>query len=287
MRRFMLGVGLSLAILSAGCDMTPASLADEWPQMPAVQAFAPKVEVCHEAVVASVDSRSYRPIDCMRKHLVQTLHVGQLTGELAVLATPPKLSDPAAEPVYAECDRGMKARLGRDWRDFRLNVVIHLPTQAAWSGGARWVRCDVVIPRDLARMDDRDLIEREGPLTGPALDALGLGCFVYKSAPGASLTGVECTKPHNAEYVGTDFMPAGTKYPDVDSDWDKLHEKCFVLAAAFVGVARSALTAGVSSWIENESRWQGGDRSVRCYLWLDEKTMSASAKGSRGLGIPS
>ncbi|GIH08370.1 hypothetical protein Rhe02_64370 [Rhizocola hellebori] len=283
----MLGVGLSLAILSGGCDLTRASLTDEWPQMPAVQAFAPQAEVCHAAVAASVDSRSYRPVDCAQKHLVQTVHVGQLTGDVATLAAPPKLSDAAAEPAYAECDRGVKARLGRDWRDFRLNVVVHLPTAAAWTGGARWVRCDAVIPRDLARLDDHDLIEREGPLTGPALEALALGCFAYRSAPGASLTGVECAQPHNAEYVGADFMPAGTKYPDVDSDWDKLHEKCFVLAAAFVGVTRSALTTGVSSWIENESRWQGGDRSIRCYLWLDEKTMSASAKGSRGLGIPS
>jgi hypothetical protein len=82
-------------------------------------------------------------------------------------------------------------------------------------------------------------------------------------------------------------MPVGTKFPEAESDWDKLHEKCFVLVAAFIGVARSALTAGVSSWIENEDRWHGGDRSIRCYLWLDEKMMSASAKGSRGLGIPS
>jgi hypothetical protein len=181
----------------------------------------------------------------------------------------------------------VKARLGRDWRDFRFNVVVHLPTAAAWKAGARWVRCDAVIPRDLAHMDDGDLVPLEGPLEGPLLQTLVLGCFAYKSAPDASLTGVECSQPHNAEYVGTDFMPVGTKYPMVDGDWDKLHEKCFVLAAAFVGVTRSALTTGVSSWIENESRWLGGDRSIRCYLWLDEKTMSASAKGSRGLGIPS
>jgi hypothetical protein len=273
--------------MSGGCDLTRISLTDEWPPMPAVQAFAPRVEACHATVVASVDSRSYKPVDCEQKHLVQTLHVGQLTGEVALRTTPPKLSEAAAEPVYSECDRGVKARLSRDWRDFRLNLVIHLPTPAAWTAGARWVQCDVVIPRDLARMQDDDLVEREGPLNPPALQTLALGCFTYRSAPGASLTGVECAQPHNAEYVGAEFMPAGTKYPEVDSDWDKLHEKCFVLAAAFVGVARSALTTGVSSWIENENRWQGGDRSIRCYLWLDEKTMSASAKGSRGLGIPS
>lgn len=287
MRLFVMGAGLSMAMVSAGCGMNQISLTDEWPQMPAVQAFEPKAETCHAGVAASIDSRSYRPVDCALKHKVQTLHVGQLSGEIAVRATPPVLTDPSAEPVYAECDKGVKARLGRDWRDFRLAIVVHVPTAAAWAGGARWVTCNAVIPRDLARMDDNDLIEQEGPLTGSALDRLLLGCFSYTSAPGSSLTGVECGTPHNAEYVGTDSMPAGTKYPQADSDWDKLHEKCFVLTAAFVGVARSALTIGVSSWIESESRWHGGDRSIRCYLWLDEKTMSASAKGSRGLGIPS
>lgn len=287
MRWFVLGVGLSLAIGAGGCGLSQTSLTDEWPQMPAVQPFEPKAEVCHAVVTASSDARAYKPIDCSQKHLVQTLHVGRLSGEVAALAAPPKLSDPAAEPAYAECDRGVKARLGRDWRDFRFNVVVRLPSAAAWTGGARWVRCDVVVPRDLARMEDDDLIEQEGPLAGPALDAHALGCFAYKSAPGPSLTATDCTKPHNAEYVGTEFMPVGTKYPDADGDWDMLHEKCFVLAAAFVGVARSAFTVGISSWIENESRWQGGDRSIRCYLWLDSKTMSSSAKGSRGLGIPS
>jgi hypothetical protein len=38
--------------------------------------------------------------------------------------------------------------------------------------------------------------------------------------------------------------------------------------------------------VESEGRWTGGDRSVRCYLWLDKKTMTTSAKGTKGQGIP-
>ncbi len=287
MRRSVLGVGVAIAVLSGGCGLNQTSITDEWPQMPALQAFAPKAEACHAMVAASVDSKTYRPIDCTGKHLVQTLHVGTLTGEAAALAAPPELSSAAAGPAYAECDRGVKARLGgKDWRDYRLDLVVYLPTAKAWEGGARWVRCDAAVPRDLARSSHDDLVELQGPLSPAVLETLVLGCFAYKSAPNASLTGVACTQPHNAEYVGSDTMPAGTKYPESEADWDKLHEKCFARAAAFVGVARSALTTGVSSWVEEEERWNGGDRSIRCYLWLDDETMSASAKNSRGLGLP-
>lgn len=287
MRRSLLGVGVAIAALAAGCSPSQPKLTDEWPKMPALQVFAPATGTCHATVAASVEIKTYRPISCAGEHMAHTLHVGTLTGDVAALAAAPQLSSPAAEPAYAECDRGARTRLGgRDWRDFRFELVVLLPSAKAWQGGARWVRCDVVMPRDLARASHNDLLTLNGPLTGAALDSLLLGCFVYRSAPDPSLAGVPCDRPHNAEYVGSETMPAGTKYPESEADWDMLHEKCFARAAAFVGVVRSALTTGVSSWVEEEERWRGGDRSIRCYLWLDDETMSASARGSRGLGLP-
>ena len=287
MRRSLLALGAAIAALVAGCGPTPTSLTDEWPHLPAPQAFVPAAQTCHATVSASVEIKTYRPITCSGRHLAQTLHVGTLTGAVASLTAPPKLSSAEAEPVYAECDRGVKQRLGgRDWRDFQLDLVLLLPTAKAWAGGARWVRCDAVVPRDLAQASYDNLVPMEGPLTDSALQSLALGCFAYRSAPNASLVGVRCGEPHNAEYVGSDMMPASTKYPESESDWDKLHERCFAKAAAFIGVVRSAITTGVSSWVEEEERWNGGDRSIRCYLWLDDESMSMSAKGSRGLGLP-
>ncbi|HCT77745.1 MAG TPA: hypothetical protein DGT23_14370 [Micromonosporaceae bacterium] len=290
MRRFLPGFGLISVLLLAGCvpgaDGIDGDLNDEWPAMRAAETFVPQAETCHSTVGSTVQSKSYSPVACAQKHFVETLHVGQLTGPIADLAAPPEFSDAAMEPAYAECDKGVNARLGRNWRDYQFDLIMRLPTLVAWQGGARWVRCDVVVPRDLARTDDDDLVEQIAPLRGAALEDVLLGCFDYKSAPGASLTEVGCTKPHNAEYVGSTSMPSGTKYPDADAEWDKLHDKCFALAAAFVGVTESALTTGVSSWVESQDRWNGGDRSIRCYLWLDKKTMSSSAKDSKGQGIP-
>jgi hypothetical protein len=252
--------------------------------MPAPQAFVPEADTCHAAVVSTVSAKSYNPIDCGQKHLVETIHVGQLSGAIAELPDPPGLDDEAAEPAYVECDKGAKAKLGRNWRDFQLDLQVRLPSEGAWQAGARWVRCDVVVLSDLARNTNDDLVEQTGRLDS---SKLLLGCFDYKSGSDPRLTGVACTTAHNAEYVGAEILPPGTKYPETDEEWNKIHDRCFALAAAFVDIAVDDLPTGVSSWVESEARWSGGDRSVRCYLWLDQKTMTASAKGTKGQGIPS
>jgi hypothetical protein len=43
----------------------------------------------------------------------------------------------------------------------------------------------------------------------------------------------------------------------------------------------------VVSWPYSRATWAAGDRGVRCYLWLETKKMSGSAKGTAGKGIPS
>lgn len=251
--------------------------------MPAPHAFVPVADTCHATVVSSVSAKTYNPIDCGQKHLVQTVHVGQLTGAIADLPDPPELTDTDAEPAYAECDKGAKDKLGRNWRDFQVDMLVRLPSEGAWQAGARWVRCDLVVPSDLARATNDELVEQTGRLDATQLL---LGCFDYTSGADPKLSAVACTTAHNAEYVGADALPTGTKYPETDEEWNAIHEKCFTLTAAFVGVSVDDLTTGVSSWVESEGRWTGGDRSVRCYLWLDKKTMTTSAKGTKGQGIP-
>lgn len=274
---------LALAFLTTGCISSTPKITENWPAMPPPHPFTPAADTCHIGVIREVTAKSYSPVDCAQRHLVQTVHVGLLSGTIAELPDPPELDDVAAEPAYAECDKGAAAKLGRNWRDFQFDLLVRLPGAAAWHAGARWVRCDLVVPSDLAQATNDDLVEQTGPLDSAKLL---LGCFDYKSAPDPRLAGVDCTKAHNAEYVGSDNLPLGTKYPETDDEWNTIHNKCFALAAAFVGVSVRDLTAGVSSWVESEARWTGGDRSVRCYLWLDKRTMTTSAKGTKGAGIP-
>ncbi len=280
MRRWVVLVAV---FLTAGCVSGSHGITGNWSAMPAPHAFVPAADTCHTNVTGAVSARTYDPIDCAQKHFAQTIHVGQLTGPITELPDPPALDDAAAEPAYAECDKGAQAKLGRNWRDLQLDMVVKLPSEGAWQAGARWVRCDLVVPADLALSTDDNLVEQTGRLD---FDKLMLGCFDYKSAPDPHLTGVACTTAHNAEYVGSDNLPPGTKYPESDDDWNTIHDKCFALTAVFIGVAVKDVTTGVSSWIESESRWTGGDRSVRCYLWLDQKTMTTSAKGTKGQGVP-
>jgi hypothetical protein len=274
---------LALALLTAGCVSGTPKINDNWPAMQPPHAFTPEADTCHASVVSTVSAKTYNPVDCGLKHLVQTIHVGQLSGAIADLPEPPELSDTAAEPAYAECDKGAAAKLGRNWRDFQFDLLVRLPAATAWQAGARWVRCDLVVPADLTKASNADLVEQTGPLDSAKLL---LGCFDYKSGADARFTGVDCTTAHNAEYVGSDSLPPGTKYPETDEEWNQIHERCFALTATFVGVSIKDLTTGVSSWVESQARWTGGDRSVRCYLWLDKQTMITSAKGTKGAGIP-
>lgn len=280
MRRWVV---LAVVFLAAGCVPGSPGITSDWSAMPAPHAFVPVADTCHTSISGTVSAKSYHPIDCAQKHFAQTIHVGQLSGPITELSDPPALDEGAAEPAYAECDKGTQAKLGRNWRDLQLDLIIRLPSEGAWQAGARWVRCDLVVPADLATATNDNLVEQTGPLD---FTKLALGCFNYKSAPDPHLTGVACTTAHNAEYVGSDTLPSGTKYPETDDEWNAIHNRCFTLTAAFIGVAVNNVTTGVSSWIESESRWTGGDRSVRCYLWLDQKTMATSAKGTKGQGVP-
>src|SRR5215813_13994551 len=142
---------LALALLTAGCVSSTPKIADEWPAMQPPHAFTPEADTCHAGVVSTVSAKTYHPIDCGQKHLVQTIHVGRLSGAIAELPDPPELSDIAAEPAYAECDKGAAAKLGRNWRDFQLDLLVRLPGATAWQAGARWVRCDLVVPNDLTK----------------------------------------------------------------------------------------------------------------------------------------
>jgi hypothetical protein len=286
MRRLLLVSALSTGVALAGCaPVSGDQLTGNWPAMPAAAQFVPKAGDCHPSAATSGALRDYEPVDCTTSHRIETIHVATLTGAFAELSGPPELDEATAAPAFAECHKGMTEKFGRDWRDYRLNLLIEFPSGPAWDNGARWVRCDVEAPADLATNEPGEMLA--GPLKDKLLADLLLGCFKYTSGDDPSLVVVPCTDAHNAEYVGSTTLPETFVYPDADADWDKVHDECYALSAKFVGVTVSALTAGVSSWLEGRSRWTGGDRSLRCYLWLDEKTMSTTAKGSAGRGIPS
>ncbi|MDI1465106.1 septum formation family protein [Catellatospora sp. KI3] len=295
MRRWIAAGTAMCALLApalAGCSAsvagTDGKLTDDWSALPEAQVFTPGAEVCHPKTYEQTGrATAYQPVDCTQPHFGETVYVGTLTGAATELAAPPEPNTAAVAAAYAECDERATAYVGRQWRDGRLTLDLTLPSAAAWQGGARWYRCEL---NELTTVTgDADWVERKSSLRGDLAGDVLLGCFVETGTSGVDkMEAADCAKSHNAEYVGSFAATRSRAYPAADKDWDYFHDNCRKVIATYVGITQSATTRyGVISWPYSRATWAGGDRGVRCYLWLEQKKMTGSAKDTKGKGIPS
>jgi hypothetical protein len=167
------------------------------------------------------------------------------------------------------------------------------PTAAAWSGGARWFRCEVL---ELSSVEDNGgVVRRRGSLqsllAGASGSGLLLGCYaVQLDESGAidSMPAVGCTAKHDAEFVG--IWDAGKQsYPTTDADWVTFHDGCRKLVATYVGVPDDAdlqYRTGVVALPGGSDVWAAGDHDVRCYLWLDGAALTGSLKAQGPGSLP-
>jgi hypothetical protein len=280
----------SLLVLLSGC--TPAvsgvdkDLADDWSALPEAKIFAPSAAACHPQRWSDTGpATDYRPIDCAEAHYGETVYVGQFTGAAGSASSPPDVNTGVVTAAYAECDKQATGYVGREWRDGRLSLDLTVPSTTAWTGGARWFRCDL---NELTTVTETPAwAQRKGSLKGALPPDLLLGCFNDVSTGGTvdKMPELFCTTSHNAEYVGIFTAPISKAYPKADAEWEYFYDQCRNVIAQYVGVTRStAGKYGVIAW--PDKRWAGGDRGVRCYIWLDKKSVSKSVKDSGGAGVP-
>ncbi len=287
MRRLLPVLAISAALMLNACSLLPGNgIGSNWPAMPEATQFTPEQGVCHERASSNSAAGSYVPVPCSKAHMAETIFVGQLPAETAALKTSPQPESPDASPAWAACSKEVSNFFGRNWLDYRLRLYVYWPSTTGWKGGARWLRCDVVVPRDMANWDS-DEVSQDGPFKKGAMDSLALGCFdLQETTSRDSLIASPCAVSHNTEYAGSVNLPKDTKYPTTDAEWDVIYDHCFGAIAEFVGVRIANLTTGAYA-VPEETTWQGGgENAVRCYLWLDDRKMTGSAKGTRGVGIP-
>lgn len=278
-------VGALAACSSAQVPGTDGDLVDDWGGVPAARGYTPEAGVCHQNFPSSVGAIwNFHPVDCAAgNHYGETVYVGQLGGVVAALPSPPKPGDATLIATWRDCDRQATAFVGRTWSDGRLDLQLVLPTETAWTSGARWYRCDLTEITDVYKYVAKS---RYGSLKGKLDPAMLLGCFAVTSK-GMSIndnTAVSCTSKHNAEYVGSIWsnLPA---YPTKDSDFQKLFNACFTKIDRFMGSNNVDLGTYVAR-AGTDQEWRAGYRVIRCYLWLNKKSMSKSANGSHGRGVP-
>jgi len=274
-RRWLTACALALVATMgmAGCAQLPegvdGKLADAWTVPAEPKGYTPQEGACYVSFALGTASvRDTPPVDCSQEHESETLFAGDVP---ASQDTPMKL--------YAFCEQKVNAALGRDWRDFRLEIDVVRPTAAAMKAGAAWVRCDA---RELKDIANERTVRRTGRIKD-GLAKLALGCFqtINKDYELAELA---CAQRHNTEYIAS--FTGGSEYPTTESQWAPLHRRCQSLTAKYLGISEAQMTARYSNLAGPMSNaWDKGERGVRCFLYLGKTKMTGSAKG-KGASVP-
>jgi hypothetical protein len=282
-------VALLTASACANPPGTDGNLANEWPEMAAPQGWTPKADTCHKEFAVTSYRRAYTPVSCTTEHRYETVHLGEFTGDAAKLPSPPTApGSPELLAAYKDCDAKANAFVGGEWRSGRLWLGVSVPSSGSWEAGARWYRCEVSVKDDPYLPGPANVSKSLKGEFGGASE-LKYGCYDIPSDEKKEWVSVACTASHNAEFVGTFPMP---------DDWAKLndeavattiHTKCRSLIAGYVGVPDNSdmkYRTGTYYRYPNEVDWVGGDRVIRCHLWLDGKKLTRSLKGTGSKGLP-
>jgi len=299
-RAWRLSVAAALSLLAVvlvgGCG-NPAGvdgdLTDGWAAIGVPTGFTPVAETCHLGNFATSGPRAtYEEVDCKLRHRTETVYVGTYPSPAAEASDPPAEDSAGARAAYKTCDARTTAYVGGPWRTARLWIGVTQPTRAAWAGGARWFRCEVLVSSSVE--DDGGLVQRVGTLRDtlkePASPLL-LTCYrvlLDKEGKIGTMPATPCSAKHNAEFVGV-WDARDEEYPESTKQWNRFHDGCRGLIASYVGVPDDAdlqFRAGVISLPGGEDVWALGDRGVRCYLWLDAATLTASLKGKGSKAMP-
>jgi hypothetical protein len=268
-------------------------LTNNWTMIGEPTGFTPVADTCHLANFAVVGTReTYEEVGCHLKHRTETVYVGTYEDPAAEATAPPAEGSAGARAAYKTCDTETTKFVGAPWRTGRLWIGVTHPSPAAWTGGARWFRCELLEISSIE--DDGGLVMRAGSLKdalASRTSPLRLTCYAIKlGANGAidTMPSASCSGTHNAEFVGV-WTAGNLPYPQEDSQWPAFHDGCRTLIAKYVGVPDDAdlqYRTGVVSLPGGEDVWALGDRGVRCYLWLDGAELTTSLKGKGDKGMP-
>ena len=289
---------LSLLVASvAGCGNAggvDGNLVNNWAAIGTPTGFTPAAGTCHLANFTVAGTRdTYEEVDCALKHRTETVYVGTYEDPAAQADAPPEEGSAGARAAYRICDAETTTFVGAPWRTGRLWIGVTHPSPAAWTGGARWFRCELLEISSIE--DDGGLVQRTGSLKDAlkgSASPLRLTCYAIKLGTGGAIDTMppaSCAGKHNAEFAGVWTAGKDLAYPQDDGEWATFHDGCRKLISSYVGVPDDAdlqYRTGVVSLPGGEDVWAHGDRGVRCYLWLDGTDLTSSLKGEGAAGLP-
>jgi len=301
MRRWWALVAMAAVALALGGCARPAGvdgdLTNGWPAFARAQTPIPDAGVCYP--------REYDPtwygdfdsaVDCKSEtHQTETVFVGALTGADADRTAPPLAGSAARKAAYTRCQQAANDYLGDDWQSAKVDLGLVLPDDKAWTGGARWYRCDAIHFQD----SDYNTVATSGSVKDGLRGSrpLAVTCLTVTDDGKNAVTktdDADCDKPHNGEFAGI-YRAADGAWPADENARRKLaNNGCEAIVAHFLGYSGDQAISNYLGWMAqgfNEDQWNLGDRSERCFaLAFNGKSVNGariigSVKGLRG-GAP-
>jgi Septum formation len=277
----------------AGCNVgKPAGvdgdLTNNWPAFADAKTPTPVVGACYDTEYTDSWSGDFdsQTVDCSKQHWTETSYVGQFDGDLAKRTVPPLADSADLADAFATCTDKTTDYLGGPWQGGFTWLGMTLPGSAAWKGGARWYRCEVVgISHDLKA----DYVELTGSAKGAVAPGgtLARGCSTVTDDGSGSITAddaVDCSKPHNSEYSGT-YTLTGSSWPGTDKIDTQASAACKKIMGTYLGTDQSQYFSWIW-WEISESEWNLGIRSAACQILatagkgtINKVRYTGSAKG--------
>jgi hypothetical protein len=256
------------ALAGCGADLprgVDGDLTNNWPPMAPATQFRPSAGACHAELTRTATADDYEPVPCAGAHLAETAAVAEVTEQ---------------SQAYATCAEKASTFLGGDWRTGWVVLQPVLPSRAAWSGGARWVRCDVVETSPV----DGALVRRRGSMKGAVQPGgrLRMACAnpTIEDDSVTEMHPVACGRTHTAEFAGL-FATDRAKSSQLSGD--ELAKGCDAAIAKFAGLPDDDTLPSRIGWLgfpPDDAAWAMGDRAIRCFLWLNGETMTGSYRNA-------
>jgi putative regulator of septum formation len=191
--------------------------------------------------------------------------------------------------IAVAAGQGASDYLGGDWHGATVGLGLVLPSAGAWTGGARWFRCDLLHYSDPDATSVIDHGTLRGDLAGPHTAAYGSLAVTTDGGRKHILTSkpIGCDQPHGAEFAGTYTAP-DVPWPSDDTRRETmLSQGCEGVVAHFLGYS------AISQWHNDKVGWWElpwdetqralGDRTTQCFAfaYTSSGTVVGSVKGIR------
>jgi hypothetical protein len=244
--------------------------------MAAPAGWAPKAGVCLGEIASTMRRTTYLPLDCAQSHRYELFHVGQMQDA----AQPPQKGSPGYRSAWARCDEEASRYLGGPWRERKIWIGLTLPSSQGWQAGGTWFGCALGAVEQLRGAPMALSQSLKGAFDLPALQ---FGC--YQVGADGRYQPKKCDEPHNAEFTGVVSWSSSyaAMLEEAAKDGDRIHQECQKSVAAFAG---ATVRTGTWNWSADETEWDAGDQSLRCYLYLNTTTVSRSLRGVGTAGWP-